>query len=1035
MNLCRWFILRPVATTLMMAAIVILGILGYRLLPVAPLPQMDLPTVMVSASLPGASPETMASSVATPLERALGQIAGITEMTSSSAQGSTSIVMQFELDRDINGAARDVQAAINASRSMLPDAMPQLPSYRKFNPSDSPILILSLTSANRSPGELYDIAESRVQPELAQVNGVGDVTIMGSSLPAIRIDLHPDKLVNLGISLDKVRQAVVNGTTNQPKGFLQGEKLSWMVASNDQLAHANDYRQLIVGYQGDHLVRLGDVADVYESIQNKFVGGYLNGSPAITIKITRQSGANMLATIKAVKARLPEINKALPADTQLKLMIDRSPTVQSSLRDTGKTLLEAIVLVIVVVFVFLRDWRSVLIPTLAIPVSLIGTCSIMYLLGYSLDNLSLMALIVATGFVVDDAIVVLENIMRHIEAGMGPLRAAIKGAREVSSTVLSMTFSLIAVFIPILLMSGIVGRLFREFAVTLSISLIISMFVSLSLTPMLCARLLKSKPATPVHHPKLFMIIETVLGRLLQRYIKILHWVLAHQTITLCTLLLTILVNVGLFSQVKKGFFPAQDTGILMGAVFADQNISYQAMLPKLQQYSKIIEKDPDVSTVMASVGGGHFGSQNLGMLFVRLKDYKKRDKTASQIANALMGQTRNMAGAQMFLMPAQDLHVGGRSSYASWQFSLQADDLDLLRTWTPKLKKAMEGIPQLTSVSGDSEEGGQQVMIDIDRDKASRLGLDVAMLDTLLDNSFSQRQIASIYKTLNQYKVVMMLESQSASDPAQLAKTYLINNRGERVPLASIATFSSSNAPLSVQHQGQSATSTLSFELADGVSLPEAQKLIKEACARIGLPSEIATSFEGTAKAADNLNNTMPWLILSALVAVYLVLGMLYESYIHPLTILSTLPSAGVGALLLLWLSHTELTLIALIGLILLIGIVKKNAIMMIDFALAAQRQQGLSAQQAIIQACLHRFRPIVMTSLAAFFGALPMALSNAGDAALRQPMGLAITGGLILSQVLTLLTTPVVYLWLDHLSQGIKRGWSRLTHSGNSV
>lgn len=1035
MNICRWFILRPVATTLMMAAIVMVGLLGYRLLPVAPLPQMDLPTIMVSARLPGASPETMASSVATPLERALGQIAGITEMTSSSSQGSTSIVMQFELDRDINGAARDVQAAINASHSILPDAMPQLPSYRKFNPSDSPVLILSLTSANRSAGELYDIAESRVQPVLAQVNGVGDVTIMGSSLPAIRIDLQPDKLVNSGISLDKVRQAVVNATTNKPKGFLQGDKLSWMVAGNGQLQHASDYRELIIGYQQDHIVRLGDVANVYQSIQNKFVGGYLNGSPAITIKVTRQSGANILATIKTVKARLPEINKELPADTQLKLMIDRSPTVESSLRDTGKTLLEAIILVIVVVFIFLRDWRSVLIPTLAIPVSLIGTCSIMYLLGYSLDNLSLMALIVATGFVVDDAIVVLENIMRHIESGMGPIRAAIQGAREVSSTVLSMTFSLIAVFIPILLMPGIVGRLFREFAVTLSISLMISMLVSLSLTPMLCSRLLKAKSVVTVQQPRLFRVIESILGRLLQCYIKILHWVLAHQKTTMCSLLLTILVNIGLFSQVQKGFFPAQDTGILMGAVFADQNISYQAMLPKLQQYSKIIEKDPDVATVLASVGGGHFGSQNLGMLFVRLKDYKKRDKTASQIANRLMAQTHNMAGAQMLLMPSQDLRVGGRSSYASWQFSLQADDLALLRTWTPKLKKAMEGIPQLASVSGDSEEGGQQVKVDIDRDKASRLGIDVDMLDALLDNSFSQRQIASIYKTLNQYKVVMMLDSQSANDPQQLAKTYLINNNGERVPLASIARFSSSNAPLSVQHQGQSATSTLSFELADGVSLPQAQKLIKQACARIGLPSDIATSFEGTAKAADNLNSSMPWLIIAALVAVYLVLGMLYESYTHPLTILSTLPSAGVGALLLLWLSKTELTLIALIGLILLIGIVKKNAILMIDFALAEQRQQGLSPQQAIVQACIHRFRPIVMTSMAAFFGALPMALSGTGDAALRQPMGLAITGGLVVSQILTLFTTPVVYLWFDRFSQILKRGWHWLIYSGNSV
>ncbi|MFH8135568.1 multidrug efflux RND transporter permease subunit [Pantoea osteomyelitidis] len=1027
MNLTRLFIFRPVATLLLTLAILLLGALGYRLLPVAPLPQVDFPTIMVSASLAGASPETMAATVATPLERALGQIAGISEMTSSSSQGSSTIILQFDLNRDINGAARDVQAAINAARSLLPSSMESLPTYRKANPSDAPIVMLALTSTTRTPGELYDLAESKIEQAMAQVQGVGSVSLMGSALPAVRIDLQPLKLTHYGISLDTVRSAIANSTTNLPKGMLQGSSQSWVVDSNGQLDKAAQYRNLIVSYQDGKAVRLHDVATVYDSVEDKYSVGYLNATPAVMVGVTRQAGANMLETIDAIKAQLPSLTKDLPADTQLKLVIDRSPTVRASLYDTEETLLVAILLVIAVVFVFLRNLQAVIIPALALPVSLIGTCAVMYLLGYSLDNLSLMALIIATGFVVDDAIVVLENITRHIEEGLSPLRAALRGAHEVSFTVLSMTLSLVAVFIPILLMGSIVGRLFREFAVTLTVSLVISMFVSLSLTPMLCSRLLKPKSAVRKRPHPLYQFIENQLNRLLAAYARALNWVMRHQKLTMLSLLLTVLLNLFLYSVVQKGFFPNQDTGLLMGALRADQNISFQAMKPKMLAFTKIIESDPAVDAVMSSMGSGMFGSRNSANFFVHLKDLDQRDASATEVANRLSAKTRHIAGAQLFLMAAQDLHIGGRSANATYQYSLQADDLDTLREWTPKVQQALAAIPQLNSVDSDAQTGGQEVVIDIDRDRATRLGVDVAMLDTLLNNAFSQRQIATLYHTLNQYHVVMTLQDSYTRDPEILQQLYVINDSGDRVPLSAFARFQGGNAPLSVAHQGQSATSTVAFNLNDGVSLAQAQTLIKQAMAKIGLPSTIQAGFQGTAKAFSDLTATMPWLIIAALAAVYIVLGVLYESYIHPLTILSTLPSAGVGALLLLLLTNTQLTVIALIGIILLIGIVKKNAIMMIDFALDAERRLGVSPQQAIIQACLMRFRPIMMTTLAAFFGALPLALGSGGDADLRSPLGLAIAGGLALSQLLTLFTTPVVYLWLDRLSRASGRQWRR--------
>ncbi|MBD1551737.1 efflux RND transporter permease subunit [Pseudomonas typographi] len=1032
MNLSRLFIARPVACVLLTLATLLLGGLGYSLLPVAPLPQVDFPTVMVEASLAGASPETMAATIATPLERALGQIAGVTEMTSSSSQGSTNIVLQFDLNRDINGAARDVQAAINAARSLLPSSMKSLPTYRKANPSDGPVLMLALTSSTRGAGELYDLASSVLQQKIAQVQGVGQVSVRGGSLPAVRVDLQPQQLAHAGISLDSVRQAINSATGNKPLGLLQGQGQNWLIDGNQQLETAKDYRGLLVGYSAGNAVRLQDVANVYDAVEDVYVSGYYNGQPSVTLGVTRSAGANMLDTIDAVTALMPQLQAMLPGDVQLVKVIDRSPTIRASLHDTEVTLLIAVLLVVAVVFVFLRNVRATLIPAVALPVSLVGTCAVMYVLGYSLDNLSLMALIIATGFVVDDAIVVLENIARYQEQGMRPLRAALKGAQEVGFTVLSMTLSLVAVFIPLLLLGGIVGRLFREFAVTLSVALLLSMLVSLSVTPVLCVAFLRPAQRSG-QAPAIYRIIERGLGALQQGYMAGLARVLRHRLLTLGGWLLTLLLTVYLYTMVPKGFFPAQDTGVLMGAIRADQNISYQALRPYLLSIAQKMAKEPDVAAVMASTGSGMAGSRNTAQLFIRLKDYSERKDSAQVIANRLSKTYSNHAGIQVFSMPIEDLHIGGRSANASYQFSLQADDLALLRTWAPKVQQALQRLPQLTGVDSDAQAGGQQVMLTVDRAAAQRLGVTVDDVDTLLNNAFSQRNVATVYRTLNQYYVVMGLASDYTQGPEVLDQLYVVSTAGAQVPLSAFTHFGPSEGPLAVAHQGQAATTTLAFNLADGVVLADAQQAIKQALADIGLPSNVHGTYSGTAQATEQLAQSMPWLILAALVAVYIVLGVLYESYVHPLTILTTLPSAGVGALLLLHITGMQLTVIALIGILLLIGIVKKNAIMLIDFALIAEREHGMAPEQAIIEACRMRLRPILMTTLAAFFGALPLAIAHGGDADLRRPLGVAICGGLALSQLLTLFTTPVVYLYFDRMSRATRRLWnSRFRRQG---
>ena len=1034
MNISAPFIRRPVATTLLTMGVTLAGAVAYRLLPVAPLPQVDFPTVSVSASLPGASPETMASAVATPLERQLGRIAGVTELTSSSSQGSTRITLQFDLSRDINGAARDVQAAINASRSQLPTGLPGNPTYRKVNPADAPIMIVALTSDTLRQGELYDAASTILAQKLSQVSGIGQVSVGGSSLPAVRVELNPTALNKYGVRLDQVRATIAATNANRPKGIIEDDTHHWQIYTNDQARKADEYRSLVIAYNNGAAVRLSDVAEVVDSVEDVRNKGAADGKPSVILTLFRQPGANIIETVDRVMALLPSLKASIPGGIEMTVPMERTGTIRASLRDVERTLMISVALVILVVFVFLRNARATLIPSVAVPVSLIGTFAFMYLFGYSLDNLSLMALTVATGFVVDDAIVVLENVSRLMESGMSRMQATLQGAREVGFTVLSMSLSLVAVFIPILLMGGIVGRLFREFAVTLSIAVLVSLLVSLTTAPMMISRVLRSVPEQ--EHGRWYRASERVFNAVLGAYRRSLGWALRNGPAVMLLLLAAVLLNVYLYVNVPKGFFPQQDTGRLSGRLQADQSASFQSVQKKLGEFLDIVSKDPAVSNVVGFTGGGGGGAG--GSLFITLKPLKERKTSADLVIARLRPKLEHVAGASLFLQAVQDVRVGGRQGNALYQYTLQGDHLQDLRTWTPRLLEALRAAPELTDVNSDQQEKGLDTRLTIDRSAAARLGITTQQIDNALNDAFGQRQVSTIYNPLNQYHVVMEVAPQFWQSPDSLKAVYVRTNTGAEVPLTAFSSYSAGTTPLGINHQGEFAANTLSFNLAPGLSLSDGTRVISDAMSRIGVPSSIHGGFQGTAKVFQDSLASEPWLILAALIAVYVVLGILYESYVHPLTILSTLPSAGIGALLALKMFGFEFSLIALIGVILLIGIVKKNAIMMIDFALHAERTQGLPPEKAIFQACLMRFRPIMMTTFAAMFGALPLALGTGDGAELRQPLGISIVGGLLVSQMLTLYTTPVVYLYLDRFRLWCKRRWLRgngLTGESNAL
>ncbi|MCX7192604.1 MAG: efflux RND transporter permease subunit [Proteobacteria bacterium] len=1021
MNFSAPFIRRPVGTTLLALAVLLAGAIAFRLLPVSPLPQVDFPTISVQASLPGASPDVMAATVATPLERALGRIAGISEMTSSSSLGNTNITLQFDLSKGINTAAREVQAAINASRALLPTGMTANPTYRKVNPADAPIMILSLTSKSLSVTQMYDAASSILAQKISQLPGVGLVTVGGAALPAVRVGLDLDQINNMGLSPEQIRQAIATANINAPKGALEDAQHRWQIQANDQLTSAAEYRNLIVAYTHGIPVRLEQVAHVIENSQNIRNMGMANGQPSVQLIISRQPGANIIDAVEAIKAELPVLAASIPQAIEVHVMLDRTVTIRASLHDSVSTLLLSVLLVALVVFVFLRDWRATLIPAIAVPISLVGTFAAMYLLDYSLDNLSLMALIVATGFVVDDAVVVLENIMRHVEAGMKPMQAAFLGAKEVGFTVLSMSLSLVAVFLPVLLMGGIIGRLFREFAATLSIAIFISLIVSLTVTPMLASRLLKARSDTPPG--RLAAMGERGYAELLHGYDLSLTWSLRHHRIMLAVFFGTIAFTVYLYGIVPKGFFPTQDTGLITGNIQADQAISFQSMSHKLEQIVAIIKADPAVQNVVAFTGGG---GTNGGFIFMSLQPYTQRPDAAAVIGN-LRRKLNTVPGAQVFLAPVQDIRAGGRPSPALYQYTLQTSDLNELRAWEPRVLEAFRHIPGLTDVNTDQQSKGQQIQLVIDREAAARYGITVNTIDQTLNDAFGQRLISTIYAPLNQYRVVMEADARYLQGPDALNSIYLTSATGRQVPLASLAHYELGNTPLVVNHQGLFAASTISFNLEKTVSLGQAQQKIAVAMAQIGLPGSIQGGFQGTAKLfADTLNN-QPLFIFTAILVIYIVLGMLYESTIHPLTILSTLPSAGMGAVLALLIFHIDFSIIALIGVFLLIGIVKKNAILMVDFALQIERDTGASPHEAIHEACLLRLRPILMTTLAALFTALPLAIITGNGAELRQPLGIAIAGGLIVSQLLTLYTTPVIYLQLDKMRHWGQLRWAR--------
>ncbi len=1041
MNLSAPFIRRPVATTLLTLALALLGILAFQRLPVSPLPEVDFPTISVTTVLPGASPETMASAVATPLERQFGRIAGITEMTATNFLGVTTITLQFDLDRDIDAACREVQAAINAARGSLPQNLPNSPNYKKVNPSDSPILILTLISDTLGRGQVYDVASTLLQQKLAQVEGVGQVNVGGASLPAVRVEVNPNYLNSYGLSLDEVRAAIAAANVNRPKGSLADETLSWTISANDQLFTAEQYRQLVLAYRNNAPVRLGDVAEVLDAVADARNSTYLSGVPGINLDIRRQTGANIVATIDRIKAILPQLQAAAPGLVEIRTWVDQTVTIRASIRGIETALLISITLVILVVFVFLRDLRATLIPSILVPVCLLGTCVVMFLCGFSLNNLSLMALTVAVGFIADDVIVVVENTKRHMETGLPPLLATHRGATEVGSTMLTVCIALFAAFIPLLFMDGIIGRLFREFAVTLTAAIVISTVLSLTLTPMLCSRLLRAQtsnltgvlvrnavPGSAAPNKGWLSRASRLFGGIQRGYARSLRWLMRYPSAVLISTLAIIALNTYLFWEVPKGFFPTQDTGRIQGSIIADQSASFQAIDERVERILNIVKTDPAVASVLGQTGqwagsggaGGGGSSMNMGRMSLTLKPWDERKPdTAEKVIARLRPQVTKFPGTTVSMQAVQDIRMGARQAAAQYQYTLQGESLADLDEWAPKLMQKLRSLPQLADVTSDQQNKGLQQLIDIDRATAARLGVSTQMIDNALYSAFGQRPVSTMYAALNQYHVILEVAPQFTRDPQSLRDIYVKSDAGEQVPLSAFARWTSTIAPLSVNHLGQFPAATLSFNLMPGISLGDAVDIVEAAERDIFMPAKVHGSFQGAAAAFQASLASQPLLIGLAIFCVYIVLGVLYESAIHPVTILSTLPSAGVGGVLALMLCKLDLSVIAMIGIILLIGIVMKNAIIMVNFALAAEREHGKSAEDAIYQACTQRFRPILMTTMATLFGALPLALGTGVGSEMRSPLGITIIGGLLVSQLLTLYTTPVIHLWFDGVAR----------------